>query len=198
MRNKLSLAALSAVFALFVFSSCQKEGDTGPQGEPGPAGPQGPQGPEGPQGDTGVANVIYSEWLDVTFEMITDTADNGDVDTLAFVAGIEAPKLDQSILESGEIKVYVNAGTPSEPAVFPLPLFDAFELTGIFNMNAYFTDGAINLYSTNDGSTFETDEGEPAFQYRYVLIPGGVLAVKPDNVKLESYSDMQKFLQLKD
>ncbi len=53
----------------FIYTSCKK-GDTGPPGPPGPAGPAGPTGTTGltgPKGDTGVANVIYSAWLDVAF-----------------------------------------------------------------------------------------------------------------------------------
>ncbi len=53
---------LIVLFTLVIFASCQKEGDEGP------AGPAGPAGSQGPKGDTGVANVIYSEWLDVEFE----------------------------------------------------------------------------------------------------------------------------------
>lgn len=183
---------LIAATALIMMTSCQKEGSEGPAGPPGPQGQQGQQGVPGPPG---TANVIYSDWIDVEFIAITDP--ENEEDTLAFVAEIEAPKLDADILANGEIKVYVNAGNADEPAVFPLPLFDAFELTGIFNMNVYFTPGVINLYSTSDGSTFDF-EGDTYFQYRYVLIPGGQLAAMPDNINLDNYAQVREYLKIKD
>lgn len=177
--------ALSAMLSLVVFSSCQKEGDTGPEG---PAGPAGPQGPQGPQGPTGVANVIYSEWLDVEYGWVVPEPG----DTLGLGALIEAPKLTADIVNTGEVKVYVNLGTAADPYVTSLPYVDA----GIF-INASFYEGSIELFSNVNAGTQE-DGGEKFLQYRYVLIPGGVLAKKPDNIKLDNYADVQKYLKLKD
>src|SRR3954464_11861709 len=90
-------------------ASCQK-GDTGPAGPQGPQGEQGQAGAAGapgPKGDTGTANVIYSNWLDVTYA--ADTAQNGTViDTVGYYANVPAAKLDSPILAHGEIKVYLN------------------------------------------------------------------------------------------
>src|SRR5215217_3270814 len=73
MKQKSYLWMFLSLIVVTFFVACQK-GDTGPAGPAGPAGAagangaNGPQGPAGPQGDPGTANVIYSDWLDVTFE----------------------------------------------------------------------------------------------------------------------------------
>src|SRR5688500_18846023 len=155
-----------------LFASCQK-GDVGPAGPPGPAGPAGANGSNGapgtpgapgPKGDTGTANVIYSEWLDVTFE---------GSDSTGWFAEIAAPKLVDSILNKGEIKVYLNVGSDSADSqlVMTLPIFDVF-LTGAI-INPYYSRQLITLVSTGDASSF-IDNGNHYFQYRYILIPGGV------------------------
>lgn len=190
----LSSTLFVAVIMLVV--SCGKDGDTGPAGPAGPAGAAGPAGPTGTQGPAGTANVIYSSWTDVTYDAVTDTT-NGVVDTLAWIAEIAATKLDNDILTKGEIKVYVNAGTAADPAVFPLPLFDIFILTGVFNINLFFTTGVINLYSTEDASTF-TDGADKVWQYRYILIPGGTTARLANSVDWNNYKEVQKYLGLTD
>ena len=178
---------------ILIFAGCAKDGDTGPQGPPGPAGPAGPTGTQGPKGDLGTANVIYSAWLDVTYEAVTDPATG---DPIAWVAEIPAPKLTADILLKGEIKVYLNAGTAADPAVFPLPINDLYALTGVANLNAYFSLNTINLYSTEDASTF-IDAGEKAFQYRYILIPGGAPARRA-TINWNNYEEVKKHLGLKD
>jgi hypothetical protein len=177
---------------VLVFTHCAKDGDTGPQGPAGPAGPLGPIGTQGPKGDTGTANVVYSAWLDVEYDAVTTTAG----DTIAWAAEIPAPKLTSAILTRGEIKVYLNAGTAADPAVFPLPINDLYALTGISNLNAYFTLSAINLYSTEDASTF-TEQGVKAFQYRYILIPG-VVPGRMSTINWNNYEEVKKHLGLLD
>jgi hypothetical protein len=72
--------------------------------------------------------------------------------------------------------VYLNAGTASQPAVFPLPFTDLFyaqAFLGIQTFNIFFTVGKINMYASEDASSF-TGSGGKSWQYRYVIIPGGV------------------------
>ena len=171
--------ALYAVLALFTITSCQKDGSEGTAG---------PEGPPGPQGVPGVANVIYSDWLDVEFDTYSSPA---PVDT-TYYATIVAPKLTADIINKGEVKVYVNIGG-AEPAIVALPFINP----GGIIINATYYEGNIELFSNIPASTF-TDDGEKILQYRYVLIPGGVLAVKPNDVRLENYNELQKYLKLKD
>jgi hypothetical protein len=188
----LSLKNFTA-FALSVailFSACKK-GDTGPQGEDGPAGPAGPAGSKGDKGDAGTANVIYSGWLDVAYTPVVSAGD-----TVAWEATIPAPKLDNAMLTSGTVKVYVNAGTAAQPAVFPLPITDLYELTGLLNLNLYFTAAKIEMYGTANASTFTNTAGVKQWQYRYILIPGGVPARSAIN--WNNYEQVKAYLELKD
>jgi hypothetical protein len=184
-----------AVFVLSIallFTACKK-GDAGPQGEEGPAGPAGSKGDKGDKGEAGSANVIYSGWLDVAY---TPAVSSTTGDTLAWEAEIAAPKIDNAILTSGIIKVYVNAGTPTQPAVFPLPVTDLFALTGLLNLNLYFTAGKINLYATDNASTYTNTSGVKQWQYRYVLAPGGAAARSA--IDWNNYEQVKAYLELKD
>lgn len=174
---------LSIVFAVV---SCSKEGDAGPAGPAGPGGPAGPAGSQGPKGDTGTANVIYSSWLDVTYET--------DADSATWVAGIDVPKLDQEMLSTGEIKVYLNLGAANDPVIVPLPYFD-----GGFIINVRMFEQVIALMSNANLSTYtDEDTGDKAQQVRYVLIPGGTAARKAAGIDWNDYQQVKKYLNLKD
>lgn len=196
MKAKSSLTFLvSLVTIAFVFTQCQK-GDVGPAGPAGPAGAAGTAGPggaTGPKGDTGTANVIYSPWLDVDYE--ADTVHNGAlIDTVGFYATIAAAKLTNAILNSGEVKVYLNFGTATTPVITALPYFDIYSLASI---EAYFLLQQIFLYSTVDGST-QTVSGQKYYQYRYILIPGSVPSGRIKHVDWNNYNEVKAFLGLTD
>src|SRR5690349_14738404 len=180
MTNKPLFYPLIVIFSLFIFVACKK-GDTGPEG---PAGPSGPAGPAGPAGPTGTANVIYSDWLDVTFEPNNDSSN--------WSATIPVDALTPEMLSQGEIKVYINFNTSADPVVFPLPYFD-----GAVIINPVFFTDTIALVSTVDAGTIE-DTGDKFFQYRYVIIPGGQVAAIPKNINLDRYADVKKYFKLKD
>lgn len=128
------------------------------------------KGDDGAKGDTGTANVMFSPWLDVQYEEITNTA--GDT-IYYYAATIPAPKLTKAILDSGTVKVYWNYGSPADQLIFPLPITDLFAFTGVTQMGMYFTVGNIDLYCDVDASS-RTVSGVKRLQYRYVIIPGGV------------------------
>ncbi|WP_205686969.1 hypothetical protein [Chitinophaga rhizosphaerae] len=190
------------LLALFV-AACGKDGDTGPAGPAGPAGPggaAGPGGPAGPKGDTGTANVIYSDWLDVGFpEIDTNVVAVGDT-IFTFFGGMNAPKITADILAKGDIKVYINFRTAANPLVMPLPVAD-FAFFGAFvNITPLFTVGAVNLVSNIDAGTGLNAQNEKVWQYRYILIPGGVAARKAAGADVDwnNYKSVQKYLNLKD
>jgi hypothetical protein len=172
--------------AIIIAASCSKDGGEGPQGPAGPAGPSGPAGAAGAQGPAGTANVIYSSWTD-TAKWRPDTVMQGSVvvDTLGYFANISAPKLTASILNTGEIKVYVNLNTAADPVVFPLP----FNNGAIFIDPVFFT-GVIQLSSNIDLTSFRVP-------VRYVLIPGGAPA-RMATVDWNNYEAVKKYLNLKD
>ena len=173
---------------ILVFSYCSKDGEAGPQGPAGPAGPTGQTGPTGPKGDAG-SSVVYSNWLDVTF--IPQVPTPGD--TTSYTATINAPKLVDSILNKGEIKVYINIGTSTAPAVFALP----FPSELGFVLIPYFQVGKINLISDIDASTGPAAGGLKDFQYRYILIPGSVSG-RMATVDWNNYEAVKTYLGLKD
>jgi hypothetical protein len=195
-KNFFTMPSAFLLAVVLFFSYCSKDGDTGPAGPPGPAGPAGPAGgagAQGPKGDTGTANVIYSAWLDVTYQpdTIKDAAGNV-IDTVGFFANIPAPKLTAAILDRGEIKVYINVGTATQQAVFPLPYYDVY-----FNLNinpTYLLQN-IQLYSNGNISTV-TVSGVKRQQYRYILIPGVVPGQKAPKVNWNNYNEVQQYLGL--
>lgn len=184
-----SLGAILFVIAIG-FSSCSKEGPAGPQGTQGPAGPTGATGA---QGTEGTANVIYSEWLDVSFE--ADTVHRGAViDTIGFYSTIDAPKLTSDILTSGEMKVYINLGTSNDPYIYTLPYFSPYTSVTI---EPSFYLGSIDLYSNLDLTTAQVTGGK-VYQFRYILIPGGTSARKSAVTDWNDYNAVKKYLNLKD
>lgn len=185
----LQITAIAFVAVNVLLASCSKEGPAGPQGDQGLQGPQGTPGAKGDKGEPGTANVIYSDWLDVTFN--------------EGVARIEAQELTADILNGGDIKVYWNAGTAAIPLVVPVPC--VFPIAFIVEepeedqpdvyIDPYFQVGAINLGSNYDLTT--TPEG--AFRFRYILIPGGIAARKAGPaVDWNDYNQVKKYLNLKD
>ncbi|RFM26282.1 collagen-like protein [Deminuibacter soli] len=189
------LFGMIAVCALS-FVACKKgdAGPAGPAGANGAAGPAGsngaagPAGPAGPAGAVGTANVIYSDWLDVVF----DSTANG------YVAGITAPKLTADIVNSGEVKVFFNLGSTADAYVSPLPYVETFNGMAL-SVRANFYVGGIDLISADvDPSTFVDANGDKNFQYRYVLIPGGVAAGRATGVNWNDYSQVAKFMRWED
>ena len=169
---------------IVVFAYCSKdEGDVGPPGPAGTTGPQGPVGPAGPKGDTGTANVIYSQWVNTTW--LPDTIMQGSVviDTAGYFVNINAPKLTLNMLNTGEIKVYINLNTPAAPVVFPLP----FNNGAVFIDATFFTN-TIQLYSNADLT------GLPA---RYILIPGSAPA-RMATINWNNYAEVKTNLGLED
>lgn len=182
-----STYALVVTVAL-LFTACKK-GDTGPAGEKGDTGDKGTAGATGSTGKAGSANVIYSDWIDVTFNAV-DTAYEGV---------ITAPKLVDSIIQKGEVKVYWNINTPASPTIVSLPYADNGLIFGLkdFLVFPIIQSGSIFLESTYNVSSRTASTGEKIFQFRYVLIPGGV-AARTATVNWDDYNQVKAYLGLKD
>ena len=174
-----------------IIISCSKEGPAGPAGAAGPVGPQGPSGPAGPAGQPGTANVIYSDWLDVPFQVVKNSAG----DTLSWQGSITASRLDANILSKGEIKVYVNLNTAASPTVVALPI-DPFVFG--FIISPVFQVGKITLIGDDDWGTDVNSSNQKIFQYRYILIPGGTTARTSNAINWNDYKQVQAYLGLKD
>ena len=172
--------SLCVALAMFLFS-CAKDGVDGKDGINGTNGTNGAPGAQGPPG---TANVIYSAWID-TINFKPDTVMTGAViDTVGYFANLNVPKLDLTILNTGEIKVYFNLGDATNPAVFPLPYND-----GSIFIDPVYLLNRIQLYSNAEL------DGLPV---RYVLIPGGTTARSAKSINWNNYAEVQKYLGLTD
>lgn len=197
--KKISLGmACFMLFSIVLFSSCSKEGPAGAAGAagtPGAAGPAGPAGATGAAGAPGVTNVMYSDWLDVTFTVDTVRNTNGTIDTvgLGFYGLIPAPKLTVDMLNKGEIKVYLNLGTALNPSVVPIPYFDG----GILINPVYFVNN-IELDSNVPVSSTTNAAGAKTQQYRYLLIPGATTARMANKIDLNDYKQVKDFFNMPD
>jgi hypothetical protein len=191
---KLSSRHLPLMFlfaVILAFAACSKDGDQGPAGNPGPAGPAGPAGPGGPKGDTGVANVIYSEWLNVAFDSIRD--ENGVPTGDGFIGSIEIPKLTKEILTKGVINVYFNLDSADAPYIVPLPYVDPYLFVSFRA-----AEGGIIILASHDLSSGNYPGEKVIQQFRYVLVPGGVAARSASGVDWKNYKSVQQYLGLKD
>ncbi|MBV4356674.1 hypothetical protein [Pinibacter aurantiacus] len=199
-----SFFGLLLAFSLFVYS-CQK-GDAGPAGPAGPTGAtggtgangkDGKDGSTGAKGDTGAANVIYSAWLDVGFQPTTveDPNDPSLLDTTGYFAQISAPKLSSDILNMGEIKVYMNEYNPDTEitTVYPLPFYD-----DSVKASLSFYEQTITVKANKDFSTISfSPDPNKSYQFRYVLIPGGVKDQSASKIDWNDYAQVKSYLGIK-
>lgn len=175
------LATILLCMTCLLFFSCTKKGPAGPQGpagEQGPAGPQGdkgdtgatgprgatgaqgpkgasgaqgPKGATGPQGPKGTANVIYSDWIYVTYS----------VSATQSYASFLVPELTQEIFDKGELVIYYRYASSY---LFKLNFSDS---NGYVLYRA--TVGSVSIYASGFWG------GSDAY-FRYLVIPGGVHA----------------------
>lgn len=191
MKRMQPTAALTLLLGItLLFTACSKNGDKGDTGPAGPAGPAGPSGAQGPAGPAGTANVIYSDWLDETFNI--DAIDTIRHDTTYF-ATIAAPKLDTSIVNHGDVKVYFNFGSPAQQVVYALP----FNIRGTY-MAFLFAKQTIEINSNRNFSSGTDGSGAKRFQFRYVLIPGGTHGRAINNIDWNNYTAVKQYLNLRD
>jgi len=190
--RKMSMYAL-LLCGVILFGACGKDGEAGPAGAKGDTGAAGPKGDNGKDGTSGV---IYSEWLEVDFQPVKETQDangNGKLDTVYFVAQIEAPKITDEILSTGDVRVFINTYTDSEKEVAPLPFIDPVYGATI---SPSYSVGTITLIANGPFSTF-TDGSDTYQHYRYVIVPGGAEARK-GGINWSDYSQVKAYLHLKD
>lgn len=141
--------SLSAFYLLLILiSSCK--GDTGPAGPAGPTGATGATGATGTTGATGAtgsANVIYSNWTNVTFS-----------NTGPFWEGIlNAPGITQTIMDRGVVNVYLKN---PDGLVFQLN----YVTSGGNYIHYFLTPGVITIRSNYNAT----------YPYRYIIIPGSI------------------------
>jgi hypothetical protein len=192
-QKNLAFPCILLVAVTMTIASCSK-GPAGPAGATGTTGATGSNGTTGATGATGTANVIYSPWLNVKFQ---------GTDTTGWFAQITATKLVDSIINKGDVKVYLNVGSDSTNSqlIFPLPITDIL-ITGAI-INPFYQSQIINIVSTADVSS-DSLRGYHYFQYRYILIPGGTTALPVSvngtkkSINWNNYNEVKAYLGLKD
>jgi len=143
-------------------------GPQGPQGAAGAKGDRGEKGEKGERGEPGTANVIYSNWSSAT----SGSAEVYD-GTWGQTATISAPSLTAEMINKGSISIYITFGLET------LQLPYRSDAGGTFNTIGYtLAPGKITIRRSTDGCNEESCliGLSPILQYRYVIIPGGVLA----------------------
>jgi len=182
------LVLLSGLFFVMFMISCGKQGGVGPAG---PAGSTGPVGPAGPKGDSASGSVIYSDWLDVTYQADTVHTPQGKIDTIGYYGDISVPKLTQALLSTADVKVYINTSDTSAPLIYPLPYNGS---SGLYISISAYTQ-IIQLYSNGNVSTILSN-GKKIQQYRYMIVPGNTKATTSDKVKWSDYTAVKAYLGL--
>lgn len=176
--RKLRLLTFFLFAIALLAASCTKEGPEGPvgatglqgpQGIPGTAGPAGPQGPAGPAG----SSVIYSSWwAPATTDWIDTTI------------GIPGPvkrawrpsaTLTLAMLQNCVVLAYTSFNPATTNRTYQLPMQIYFGLTTPVSLGYLADPGRVMYYyglingSAPTGLVFNTN-----YQFRYVIIPGGV------------------------
>jgi hypothetical protein len=163
-----------------------KKGDPGPAGDKGDKGDTGEKGSQGTKGDPGSANVLYSDWLDLGFQL--------DQPSGIFFTQIQEPKLTDNFLSTGEVKVYINLGTPADKVISVLPY-----RSGNAQITPFLVEGIIELDANVNASTAtDPTTGDKFRQYRYVLIPGGAHVRAEKKINWDNYEEVKAYLGLKD
>lgn len=167
MGTKLSFFKVGLLIVSIVLTSCSAEdgadGATGLQGLQGTAGADGADGEDGQDGN---ANVIYSDWFQ-------PNAWTGGGTAFAFFdqAAID---LTQEVIDHGAVLAYAKLSGDGTN-VRPLP---ADTGNGLFLWNYLIASVEnIRFTVTRTDATSNVNPGTTN-QFRYVIIPGGVLASK--------------------
>lgn len=136
------------------------------------------------KGATGTANVIYSGWMNAN-RFKDSTIDN----TVRRIGHIYTPRLTSAIISSGVVLVYLNFGG----GTFPLP-YSSNAANKISTIDYFLKSNEIVVSRyTHDGTN--SVSLSTALSYRFVIIPGGVLAkLERDHIDLNNPILLQKAL----
>ena len=161
------LKTILTLFSIVVFTASCSSDD-------GVDGTNGVDGQAGAPGATGTANVIYSAWINAPVA-VAETVDG----TSGMSTTINAPQLSDDILSKGTILVYVSFGS----GTFAVPYTST--AGGFVN-----TITAISSLKKIKLFRFRHDQGgtvniPTSLSWRYILIPGGVVAATSKAAKTD-------------
>ena len=170
MRNLFKILVSSFLFTIIAFS-CAEDGEPGPKGDQGEPGIQGEQGEQGEKGEPGTANVIYSEWIESEFSNDFSYEEYSflEIDTNQY---------------SLNTTVFLLYSKSVNGVVYPLPQLVSATTYSYYIVPDFGTGLPARIILYRNG----TPVGGSAvpFDFRYVIIPGGV----PTGRRTADYSKM--------
>lgn len=187
--NKSRFILLVTIIPLtFFLAAASCDGPEGPQGAMGEQGPQGEQGPEGPPG---TANVIYSDWMNIAWNL----TDNATFKQMY----IEEPRVvEEDFIENGTLLMYFKLEVPEGIVTAPLPFTNGTDYLTFLaaDVPGENVEGIVVRLEATDGTTdVQSDWND--YQFRYVMVPGGVPAKMGDGF-LKDYSAVKEYYGLPD
>lgn len=175
---------LWAFIILISIFSCSPE--DGKDGMDGINGIDGTNGTDGSQGPAGTANVIYSNWIPASF---TGTSASVKYMGINFPAGMPSAF---SIKDTHTILVYFSGY--GDGNVYQLPVLDFRGAQFTFGFGSGSSSSDINITAKALSGSLTNIQIDPALgaKFRYVIIPGGVLAgrMEQSNITKMTYEEI--------
>lgn len=190
MKNSFKLLLIT--FLAIGLTSAACEGPTGSDGPQGPQGEQGPEGPQGPQGETGTANVIYSDWMNIAWNLV-------DGPTRKHMYVEESRVVEEEFMATGTLLMYLKLETPEDIVIAALPFTNRtdnlFYVIGKAASGEGLEGIIMVLVATDSSTPVQSDWND--YQVRYVMIPGGVPAKMKDDF-LKDYEAVKEYYGIPD
>lgn len=167
-------------------SGCKAEGPTGPQGAPGP---QGEQGPQGPAGEDGTANVFYSNWIAIDWNV----SDGTNIKQML----ISESRITEEFTNRGTLLMFARNATLDINNAIALPFLQGNDYLYFYALNGHDTlnDGIVFVAESVDYSTPVSEFSNT--EIRYVLIPDGTPAKMSDTF-FENYGAVREYFGIPD
>lgn len=194
MKTKTIFSTITTTISLTIsllFTQCQgPQGEPGPQGEKGATGETGAVGATGPKGETGTANVIYSNWID----MSNASKWNRNNPSYWEARLVRTSTITNSILERGVVLVYMKSIISSRVMLTPFSALD-----GYFTIYANIFVGEISIWQQfpKSNSPLALDLQGWHF-YRYVIIPGTIPAGRKAAIDYSNYEEVKTAYNIPD
>ncbi len=157
-------------------------------------GRDGNDGEQGPAGEDGTANVIYSNWMPISWN-------DADEPFYKAMSIIEPLITEEFITTGGTILMFFKYEQNPIVVVYPLPLTQVTDLLSYYYGVSAIFSGLIVTVNSLDGTTPVSPSWvNPAYSIRYVLIPGGIPLGKNqnwENVDKNNYEEVAAYLGIK-
>lgn len=187
MKIKIHVLITTVLTLCLAMAACK--GPTGSDGQPGPQGAQGPQGEQGLQGEPGTANVIYSEWMAINWNISDGTFTKQML--------INEPMITEEFVNTGTLLMFARNPALDVNIAIALPFLQGNDYLYFYALNGHETinDGIVFNAESVDFSTPVNEFSNT--EIRYVLIPGGMPAKMSDKF-FEDYNAVRDYFRIPD